>query len=301
MSIDIDTRARGAGARMRQAVGAADLDLAVPPSKRSRAPMFGYAIAGAAAALVVLVAIFSMPDPSFVASDEDTLATTTIAPPSTTLPSTTLPTTLPSTTAPNRVAPPAAPSTTAPPAPTTTADTEPPMIEITSPEDGQVFQEESIVFTGVTEPGASVFAGPYRATVSPEGVWSIRLILSPGANRSTFTAVDAAGNSATATVTAVLERAKDAEPDVKAFTASATWIECRSSPPFDEYHGTGQPGSRVSVTSPYGSGETTVREDGSWYVKVVFLEAPIGTVFEVRVSDQLGRSKTFDFVALEPR
>ncbi len=303
MSVDFETRARQAGAAVRSAIVETDLQLATPPTRRaSAAPRsrpvahLGWALSGAALAVAVLVSVSGLFDTEVVAGDSSTV---------TTVPVTVTTVTTPPTTEPTPVAPvePETTQTTVEPATTTTVDAVAPIIEILSPENGQVFEEKTITFTGLTEPGADVFAGPYQATVGPDGSWSIKLVLSEGENRAVFRAVDEAGNEATAAVTAVYQPptppTTKPEPEIAAFTANATWIECSSEPPFDEYYGTGQPGSWVEVISPYGTGETIVGPDGKWYVKVTF-DVPRGKRIEIKVKDQYGRSKYFPFVAVEP-
>lgn len=296
MSMDLDTRARQAGAAVRNAVADTDLMLATPGARRPVSFQMGWAVAGAAAAVLALFAITTVIQPTVVADDIAEFSTTSTIVVTTTLPP------APS----NEPIAPLVPAndpvtTTVPETTTTIVDSEPPVISVTSPSDGQVFEEKNLTFTGVTEPGAAVFAGPYRATVASDGTWSIKLVLSEGDNRAVFTAVDEAGNEATAAVTAVYKPPAPpvTEPKLPEFTAHATWLECSSEPPFDEYYGTGKPGSWVVVQSEYGGGETIVKEDGSWYVKVIF-DVPLNKVIEVKVKDQFGRFKYFDFVAREP-
>lgn len=304
MSVDFETRARQAGAAVRTAVAEADLQLATPPSRRPtvsrRQPIahLGWALSGAALAVAVLVSVSGLFDTEVVAGDTST---------ETTVPVTVTTATTPPTTAPAPVVPvePSTTQTMVEQVTTTTADTVAPIIEILSPSDGQVFEEKTITFSGITEPGARVLAGPYEATVGDDGSWSIKLVLSEGENRAVFTAVDAAGNEAIAIVTPVYQppapvtTTTKPKPEIEAFSANATWIECSSEPPFDEYYGTGQPGSWVEVISEYGSGETIVGADGKWYVKVTF-DVPRGKRIEVKVKDQYGRAKWFPFVAVEP-
>jgi len=304
MSVDFETRARKAGAAVRTAVSEADLQLATPPTRRPattrRQPVahLGWALSGAALAVAVLVSVSGLFDTEVVAGDSSTETTVPVA-------ATTV--TTPPSTEPAPVAPvePSTTQTTVEQVTTTTADTVAPIIEILSPTDGQVFEEKTITFSGITEPGARVLAGPYEATVDVDGSWSIKLVLDEGENRAVFTAIDAAGNEAIAVVTPVYQppapvtSTTKPKPEIEAFTANATWIECSSEPPFDEYYGTGQPGSWVEVVSPYGSGETIVGADGTWYVKVTF-DVPLGKRIEVKVKDQYGRAQWFPFVAVEP-
>lgn len=296
MTMDLETRARQAGTAVRSAVAEADLMLAAPATSRAPSFQMGWAVAGAAAAVTVLIAINSLIQPNIVADDAVNFTTTSTV-------TTTTATSPPTTAAIAPVVPVTEPATTTvPETATTVADTTPPFIEIASPTEGQVFEEKTITFDGVTEPGASVFAGPYQATVLGDGAWSIKLVLSEGNNRTVFTAIDQAGNEASAVVTAVYKPPAPpvTEPEVAAFTANATWLECSSEPPFDEYYGKGQPGSWVVVQSEYGGGETIVKPDGTWYLKVIF-DVPLNKVIDVKVKDQYGRSKFFEFVAREPK
>jgi len=202
------------------------------------------------------------------------------------------------------------PGDVAPPT-TIEEDTTPPDITITSPQDGEHVAEKMVKFTGTTEPGATVAAGRYVADVDSAGNWSIVLVLSPGANGARFSATDAAGNAASARITVHYDVAppppppppeddggdKEPKPPKVGFTAHAKYGSCESSPPFDVYWGTAKPGSTVSIISEYGSGSVRADDDGDWEVKVHFPEAPKGEVFVVKVKDEFGHKKTFEFVS----
>ena len=204
MSVDFETRARSAGAAVRTAVAEADLQLATPPTRRTPTPKrkpvahVGWALSGAALAVAVLVSVSGLFETEVVAGDSST---------QTTIPAIATTITTPPTTDPGPVVPvqPSTTPTTIEQVTTTTADTVAPIIEILSPTDGQVFEEKTITFSGVTEPGALVLAGPYEAAVEADGAWSIKLVLSEGENRAVFTAVDSAGNEAVAVVTPVYQ------------------------------------------------------------------------------------------------
>lgn len=186
-------------------------------------------------------------------------------------------------------------TTTTKPPPTTTTkppDRTPPIIEITFPENRQRFEEKRVTFKGITEPGAKITAGPFVGDVGEEGQWRMRVVLRPGRNRVVVTATDAAGNTATDVVVVFYDAS-----DLAAFTAHSKFGSCEEDPPYDVYYGTGQPGSNIAVTSKYGSGETTVGDGGEWEIKVFFPEAPHGEGFFVKVADQFGRSKSFEFVS----
>ncbi|HSJ26624.1 MAG TPA: hypothetical protein VLB67_00320 [Acidimicrobiia bacterium] len=299
--IDLDDRARSAAAALRRSVRDAELVLAEPPTTRPQAPRAftpGWALAaGAATVLVLVVGMWSI-RPAIVADDVDVATTTTVTP-------TTAPTTTPTTTAPPPSLVPAVPASSAT-VPIT--DVTPPALSILSPVDGQIFTETHVTFAGVTEPGARVLAGPYEARVGADGSWSIVLVLSEGSNRATFTAIDDAGNTSTASVTAVYqppskpteptkEPVKDPSTEPAPFLAHATWQQSSAVPPYDEYHGTGEPGSLVKVVSEWGTGDTVVGSDGRWYVKVTFPKAPHDVTFEVKVKDSLGRYSYFTMTA----
>lgn len=292
--IDLDTRARHAAQSLKSSVAEADLRLTEAPTVRHAnrwSPLVAMAT-GAVTALVLLLGIWTL-RPTVVADDLETTTTTVVATTTTTT------TSLPSTTAPIVPLEPAGDTVT-----TVAADVTPPPIVVDSPFEGQVFETDRITFAGTTEPGARVFGGPYEATVDDDGNWSIVLILSEGSNRATFRAVDSAGNESSVSVTAVYQPPtkttsppKEPPKDLAPFVAHATWLESTEVPPYDEYYGTGEPGSKVMVVSEWGSGETTVAADGSWYVKVFFPKAPKDITFDVKVKDSLGRYTYFTMTA----
>lgn len=197
---------------------------------------------------------------------------------------------------------------------TEVADTDAPPIVITFPANGQSFDEDVIRFTGTTEPGAAVMAGPYAADVDVEGNWSIVLILSNGSNRAVFTASDEAGNESTADVTVVytapVTTTTTTKPkeetttttkvvDVVEFTASQVYGSCAESPPFDVFYGTAQPGTKIRVTSEFGGGFVYANDDGNWEIHVEFPDAPPSKGFLVTVkSDATGQTKNFEFAYL---
>jgi hypothetical protein len=197
-----------------------------------------------------------------------------------------------------------APTTTE--APTTTLDTTAPGLTITSPEDDAHFEEKTVTFSGITEPGATVVAGgKWEAPVNAEGHWSIQLVLSAGANGASFVATDAAGNESTARITVHLDVPEEEPPPEEppppeegvAFTAFSTYGSCEETPPYDIYHGTADPGTTVTITSEYGSGSVSANGSGNWEKKVFFPEAPYGQTFVVTVKDHNGKKKQFEFVS----
>lgn len=195
------------------------------------------------------------------------------------------------------------------------ADTTPPEIVILHPADGQVFETDRIAFEGEAEPGSRVFAGDWEADVSDTGGWRIVLILQPGSNVATITAVDAAGNEGKDRVQVFYETGKEEPPaeapkeeepkdekpkdeeQAKNFTAHQLYGSCGEDVPYDVFYGTGTAGVTVTITSDYGSGSTTIGEHGEWEVKVEFPSAPRGEKFGVLVTSSDGHVEDFLFKA----
>ena len=92
--------------------------------------------------------------------------------------------------------PPATTSTAAPTTvttkPTTTTTTTvpgPPRLEVLDPIHGATVTTRRYTFSGVTDPDCAVtVGGKYRATVEPDGSWTLDLMLGPGRNSTTFVA-----------------------------------------------------------------------------------------------------------------
>jgi hypothetical protein len=303
MSRDLDTRARQAAANLKAAMSEAELT-SVPPGapKRRRVLLAVLRPAWIVALLLIgsAVAVAMVLDSSPPSETSPPTPSTTIVTPTTV-----------TKTPPSTVALESAPTTAAavvPVDPTTTivaADTELPLLEITAPEEGAEFEEKTITFAGITEPGAQVFAGKYEADVDTEGNWHIVLKLGDGKTVARFVARDAAGNESEATVTVYYltptttttePEPTTTEKEPAAFTANSTYGSCSETPPYDVYHGTGEPGSWIDITSEYGSAELVVGENGQWEKKVFFETAPENEQFGVRVADQYGRVAEFEFV-----
>jgi outer membrane biosynthesis protein TonB len=291
----------------------------------------GYALVGSAAALAAVVALMLVSTPSEEVADvtATTAATpittatpTTVAPPTTVTQNTTPPTLPPTPTEPSApvVVPPS--DQAQPP-----ADTVTPRIQILSPDPDSSVKTSSVLVVGLTEPGAKVtYPADRPIEVGEDGMWSVEVRLEAGENRLTFTATDAAGNQATAsvTVTRVVDRPRvtttttkppDAtttttttkppdttttttKPPVEwTFTAHNTYGSCEEDPPYDVYFGTGKPGTAITISSEFGGGTTEVGENGEWSLKVFFPEAPTELVFTVKVTDFTGAKVHFEFVS----
>lgn len=186
----------------------------------------------------------------------------------------------------------------------TLPDTTPPLLEVTSPTDGEHVRTKLISFSGITEHDAIVTAsGKFPAVVDPDGSWSIALVLTPGANGVVFRALDRAGNESEARLTVFLDVEEPSEstttiPAEWVFTANQKYGSCSEPVPYDVFTGKAKPGTTVTVTSPHGSGAAAVDGEGNWSVRVEFKTAPHNVEFTVIVSDQAGASKAFPFVSL---
>jgi hypothetical protein len=258
-------------------------------------------LAGAVAAVIVVlagVAITPSPDPEVADPTVTTVVVSTLPPePNIVVPVVPPTTQAPETTTTSVTTSTAATSTTAP-------DTTPPPLSITSPGEGEHFEVDVIEFRGTTEPGATVFAGQYEATVDGDGAWSIVLVLSPGANGARFVATDAAGNQSEAKVTVYYDvpeatttttSTTEAPKEEVEFTAYNVHGTSEQTPPFDVYWGTAPPGSPIFVESEYGGDSTTANENGDWELRVYFPDAPGGVEFTVKVRDDTGQKYLFGF------
>lgn len=301
----LDARARGAAHSIHAGIAeftpAASFDVVVVRHQRWRTIQAGFAGA-VAAAIIVLVGIAATPSPApEVAEVPVTVVEPTVPTPE---PEILPPPVSPTTAAQQTSSVPetaAAPETTTS---TTAADTTPPPLTITAPKADEHFEVDVVEFRGTTEPGATVFAGQYEASVDGDGNWSIVLILSPGANGARFTATDVAGNQTEARVTVHYDVPEPTTTTTKApkeeieFTAHNVYGVCDSSPPFDVYWGTAPPGTPIYVESEFGSGSTVTGESGEWELKVLFPEAPGDTEFTVKVKDDKGQKYYFGFTYL---
>ncbi|MDH5372283.1 MAG: hypothetical protein OEX97_05000 [Acidimicrobiia bacterium] len=296
--MNLDQRARQAAEGIKSNVSGHPLLMmnATP----AQVPLVSRMLSFAGAFALVAIVGFMMVQTNMFASDSDETAET--APPTTVIVTTT--------TAPIETIAPAVPSEGGSEAPAEPIGEDPvvepvdsiaPDLVITAPIDGDRLKETAVVFAGTTEPGATVMAGPYQATVTDDGSWSIVLILGEGGNRARFTATDEAGNVSEASIVVYYDPpVTTTKPTSEwGYTAHATYGECALAPPYDEYYGTAAPGTTILVLSDYGSGSTVADGDGNWWVRVEFPTAPTGKAFVVKVKNETTYEKfTFEFVSL---
>jgi hypothetical protein len=297
--------------------------------------MAGYALAGATAGVAVVFALL-IAAPTLDGPAESVVPTTTaIAPtvPTTVVGLAVTPTTRPPT-AEEEPALIAVPPGDIGDEPVPEPDVAPPFLELFSPRDGDHVEKKVVVFSGGTEPGATVLAsGKFSARVDADGLWTVDLVLAPGPNGVVFRATDAAGNQTEIRVTVhldveqpaieepkleepkleepqleepKLEEPKLEEPKETTTTTIAEWLftanqqygSCSEPIPYDVFSGKAQPGTIVNISSPHGSGIAEVNEDGAWSVRVEFPAAPYNEQFAVTAKDHTGSKKSFQFVSL---
>ena len=177
-------------------------------------------------------------------------------------------------------------------------DTTPPDFGITTPKNGATTDDKVFTFEGFVEPGSTVTRSKWTANHDGEH-WSMALVLSPGKNVVGFLATDAAGNVSDASVTIYYEAPEKEEPKEEPgeveWSANQKFGSCGESPPYDVFHGTATPGTKIWIESPYGGKTVTANGDGQWSAKVHFYEVPAGKSFEVVVESSNGNRKVFGF------
>ncbi len=117
---------------------------------------FGFAAAGAAAGVVVVLALL-VAGPTIEPAD-NVAPTTSIVVPTTVAAAPVTPTTHPPVQAEEPAPPAVAPGTGGDAADETAPDLDPPFLSVTSPLEGEHFDTPVVAFSGTTEPGASVMA-----------------------------------------------------------------------------------------------------------------------------------------------
>jgi len=167
-------------------------------------------------------------------------------------------------------------------------DDEPPMLEVISPKDGERFESKVVTFSSVS--------------VNGDGLWSVDLVLAPGANGVVFMATDAAGNESEVRLTVHLdvETPKETTTTTAAewqFTANQQYGSCAEPLPYDVFSGKAKPGTIVTISSPHGGGTVVVDGNGKWSTRIDFPTAMYNVQFTVTIKDYTGAKKTFAFTS----
>lgn len=181
---------------------------------------------------------------------------------------------------------------------TPVADTTPPALILHSPAKGAHVDGEAVTVKGAAETGAKVWVHGEPVTTDAQGRFVRDVPLKPGRNLIVLKAMDAAGNKTIIDV-AVYRDVEEPKPDpVKTveslFDANQTYGTGDQTPAYDVFYGTAAPGALVKIKSEFGGGETYAGEDGSWSIKVFFLDAPVGKTFPVKAWSD-GAYEIFEF------
>lgn len=143
-----------------------------------------------------------------------------------------------------------------------TADTIPPYLEVTEPPDGFITNNQLILVSGLTEPGAILTVNSNPTPVSANGSFSTFRVLIEGQNIISVEARDLADNFKRINRTVIL----DTIPPPLNVTepADGSWLNY----PTVVFRGTTEPGATVSV----GGQLAVVQSDGSFEVPVALFE-----------------------------
>ena len=207
-----------------------------------------------------------------------------------------------------------------PVAPTVEQDVTPPGLVVVSPVPGSQVDQSSFVFEGFTEPGATVAAGDTTTVAEESGRWSLELVLAEGQNVAAITSTDSAGNEFQKIVTVNFEKPKpdpivvkppkeEHQPKPPAadepakepnheFSAWTKFGICSTEPfaktggegskdtdVLTKFKGSGVPGTKVTVISPYGGGMAEVDDSGYWWIKVEFTDGAAADEFTAVVTN----------------
>lgn len=148
---------------------------------------------------------------------------------------------------------------------------------------------------GSATPGSVVELGSQygfgRAEVNEKGEWQMiaELEMPPGAK----TVIVVESSASDRGFEFLVERPAE-QPAQYDFSAAMGPSYLDWEPPKQYFVGTGQPGSVVVATSPYGSAEQVVGEKGQYELKLLMEGAPAGAVVPVQVTNT-GSDKTFSF------
>ena len=77
----------------------------------------------------------------------------------------------------------------------------------------------------------------------------------------------------------VVKQPPPAPPEID-FIANAAFTECDAPVPFNEYWGKSTAGATITISSPYGGGQTTSNGEGKWAARIEFPGAPVGETFD---------------------
>jgi hypothetical protein len=157
------------------------------------------------------------------------------------------------------------------------------------------------IFTGTGTPGSVVHAvsayGSAEALVGSKGYWELKLKMYE-VPVGTAVGVRVTNNASDAVYEYTLVKSPPPAPPEIDFTAEAAFTECDSPVPFNEYWGRSTAGATITISSPYGGGQTTSNEEGKWEARIEFPSAPVGEPFTVTITSSKGSAvHTFTMVS----
>ena len=162
-------------------------------------------------------------------------------------------------------------------------------------------------FHGTATPGSVVVASSdyssADAVADSKGKWSMKLKMFEVPDGATV-GVRVTNNASEGVFEFSLVRPvpePEPEPDPIAFTAQAAFVECDSTPPYNEYWGTSTAGAKITISSAFGGKQVSSNADGHWEARVEFPEAPLGETFMVTVTSSKGEAVySFPFKRVDP-
>jgi hypothetical protein len=159
----------------------------------------------------------------------------------------------------------------------------------------EVVDGEPVVnyYYGTARPNAEVGVGSEYGSghteANEDGKWELRVEFAKAPCNEYFRVAAESGDSRVE-----FKMKRVCERDHK-FTANQRYGSCGEAVPYDEFWGTGIPGTTITVRSEWGGGTTTVSETGKWELKVKFPDAPRNETFKVFVTDGEGGEAVFTF------
>jgi hypothetical protein len=162
-------------------------------------------------------------------------------------------------------------------------------------------------FYGTGTPGSVVVAstdfGSADAVVDSKGKWEMLLKMHEVPDGTTV-GVRVTNNASESVFEFGLLRPvtePEPEPEPIEFTAQAAFVECDSTPPFNEYWGTSTAGAKITISSAFGGKQVVANGDGNWEARVEFPEAPLGETFMVTITSSKGEAVySFPLTRVEP-
>ena len=159
------------------------------------------------------------------------------------------------------------------------------------------------IFTGTGTPGSVVRAdsayGAAEAVVSSKGKWELKLKMYE-VPVGTAVGVRVTNNASDGVFEYTLVKQPPPAPPEIDFIANAAFTECDAPVPFNEYWGKSTAGAAITISSPYGGGQTTSNDDGKWAARIEFPGAPVGETFAVTITSSKG-SAVYNFSMVSTR